>query len=348
MKFNSIFRLVLFGFICAFLASSCVKEGPVGPAGMDGEDGVDGTDGKDGNVTCLACHQGNSMLEKQAQYVLSGHRIGVFTLEREQWSSSCVRCHTPIGFQQFAELGEANITGAITNTEYFDCSTCHGIHNEFVASEFALRLTAPVVAVVDKTTFDLGGNSNLCGNCHQARTAEPNTASPGETFRISSTHYGPHHGPQANTVYGMGFAEIPGSVAYPAAGSSKHLAQASCVGCHMATFNNGQGGHSFAPSVKACNDCHGANLTDFNYGGVQSDVEAKLEELRDMLVELGVVEYIEEDEAYEPVVGTYPMLQAQAYFNYIGLEEDRSLGVHNPQYVKALLINTIEALEAAQ
>ena len=347
MKYNSTFRLILFGFICAVMASSCVKEGPVGPAGLNGEDGVDGQDGKDGNVTCLACHEGTSMLEKQAQFVLSGHRIGEFTLGREEWSSSCVRCHTPIGFQQFAELGEENITGAITNTDHFDCSTCHGIHNKFVPSEFALRLTDPVVAVVDGATFDLGGHNNLCGNCHQARTAEPNIASPGETFRISSTHYGPHHGPQSNTVYGMGYAEIPGSVAYPAAGSSKHLAQASCVGCHMAPFADGEGGHSFAPSLNACNECHGVEEDNFNHGGVQSDVMAKLEELRDMLIELGVVAGDDEN-GYHPVVGTYPMLQAQAFFNWIGLEEDRSLGVHNPPYVKALLLNTIEALKAAQ
>ena len=69
--------------------------------------------------------------------------------------------------------------------------------------------------------------------------------------------------------------------------------------------------------------------------------------LRDRLVELGVVEYVTEDEAYEPIVGTYPMIQAQAFFNWIGLEEDRSLGVHNPAYVNALLDNTLEALAPA-
>ena len=74
-------------------------------------------------------------------------------------------------------------------------------------------------------------------------------------------------------------------------------------------------------------------------------MEHLLVQLRDRLVELGVVEYVEEDGAYEPVVGTYPMVQARAFFNWIGLEEDRSLGVHNPKYVKALLLNSIEALK---
>ncbi|NQU84489.1 MAG: hypothetical protein HQ541_01890 [Mariniphaga sp.] len=84
-------------------------------------------------------------------------------------------------------------------------------------------------------------------------------------------------------------------------------------------------------------------------------------ELRDKLIELGVVaegheevyelnpetgeiELVVNSDGYHPVVGTYPMAQAQAFFNWVGLEEDRSLGAHNPKYVKALLRNTIEAL----
>ncbi|MFN2128274.1 MAG: hypothetical protein ACK2TU_10490 [Anaerolineales bacterium] len=40
------------------------------------------------------------------------------------------------------------------------------------------------------------------------------------------------------------------------------------------------------------------------------------------------------------------MILAEAYYNWIGIEEDRSEGVHNPNYVEALLENSIEALEA--
>jgi hypothetical protein len=42
------------------------------------------------------------------------------------------------------------------------------------------------------------------------------------------------------------------------------------------------------------------------------------------------------------------MVLARAYYNWIGLVEDRSLGVHNPKYISALLINTLEALNAYQ
>jgi hypothetical protein len=50
-------------------------------------------------------------------------------------------------------------------------------------------------------------------------------------------------------------------------------------------------------------------------------------------------------EAGNPVVGTYPEEQAGALWNYIRVEEDRSLGVHNSAYIKALLQAGIDALK---
>ncbi len=352
MKYNSILKLILFGFFCAIIATSCTKEGAMGPAGADGTNGTngapgsDGTNGVDGQVTCLVCHSGTNMDSKKAEFAMSEHSAGAIAVDYAGGRASCARCHSHEGFTQFAVFG--TVLGDITNPSPWECSTCHGLHKSFEGTDYALRMTDPVEAYYDNTgatILDLKGNSNLCATCHQSRTLEPGTASPGETFKITSTHYGPHHGPQGNVVIGTGFAEIAGPVAYPAANSSKHLELASCVGCHMAPFTAKQGGHSYIPSVAACNACHNATNTDYNYGGVQTEVEEKLVVLRDKLVELGVVEYIEADAAFEPVVGTYPMIQAQAFYNWIGLEEDRSLGVHNPKYVKALLTNTIAALQ---
>lgn len=335
-------------FVVMSIASSCVKEGPMGPAGADGTNGTNGADGKDGSVTCLACHSGTNMAQKKAEFAMSEHSVGAIAVDYAGGRAACAQCHSHEGFVQYATFG--SVAGDITNPSAWECATCHGIHSTFEATDYALRLKAPVVAAANKNvTLDLKGNSNLCVNCHQARTAEPNTATPGETFKITSVHYGPHHGPQGNVVAGVGFAEIPGSVAYPVVGSNKHItamdqAKGACVGCHMAPFKNKQGGHSYIPSLAACNTCHGAEITDYNYGGVQSDVQAKLDQLRDKLVALGVVEWLEADQAYEPKVGTFPMIQAQAYYNWIGITEDRSLGAHNPKYVKALLTNTLEAL----
>mgnify|MGYP000205167902 CR=1 FL=1 len=67
-------------------------------------------------------------------------------------------------------------------------------------------------------------------------------------------------------------------------------------------------------------------------------------QLHAAVVEIIIEEDAEEPGTYHPVTGTYPMVQVQAFFNWVGLVEDRSAGIHNPDYVNALLDNTIAAL----
>jgi len=346
-----------FKFWLLLLAAGAIFAACEGPAGTDGlngnagNDGSDGVDGASGNATCMACHSTETKAMVAAQFATSIHVSGINAVDYAGGRQSCARCHSHQGFVQYAAYGE--VAGGITNPTAWECATCHGLHETMEASDYALRLKDPVVAIFDETvTMDLNGNSNLCANCHQTRRPEPNVSNPGEeTFTITSSHYGPHSGAQSNMVYGVGLAEIAGTVAYPEAGSATHLEVASCTGCHMAEFTSetsdtkAMGGHSWNPSLNACNTCHEDDAEDFNHGGVRSDVAAKLETLRDELVRLGLVEYVAEDEAYEPVVGTYPMIQARAFFNWAGVDADRSFGAHNPKYIKALLQNSIEALE---
>jgi len=346
MRYASFLRIILSGFLFLFLAASCVKEGPMGLPGEDGVDGQDGLDGQDGHVTCLACHSGNSIKTIQAQFAMSVHRSGINAVDYAGGRASCARCHSHEGFVQFAELG--SVLGDITNPTAWKCNTCHGIHESFETSDYALRLKDPVTANFNtQVKMDLFGNSNLCANCHQSRAAEPLVATPeATTFRITSTHYGPHYSTQANIVAGMGMAEIQGSVAYPQAGSNyHHTAQASCTGCHMGDYANRTGGHTWNPNLNSCKECH--ETADFNYGGRQTDVAAKLKEINKKLIQFGVLQG-DDVAGYTPVVGTHPMILVRAYFNYKGIKEDRSLGVHNPRYVNALLQNTLEALNAYQ
>ncbi len=343
MKTRFIFHILL--MTAVIFLSSCVKEGPQGIAGTDGTNGQDGMNGQDGNVTCLACHSGTTISDVQYQYAASVHAAGT-NVAYAGGRVGCSECHSSEGFIEYHTTGVASSL-AFTMPSAITCQTCHKLHTTFEYTDFALRSDGPVTMKIDGTTvLDLDGPSNLCINCHQARTIAPNLAAPGATFRITSAHYGPHHGPQANVFAGIGFAEIAGPVVYPVTGSSKHFQQASCTVCHMGEFADNEGGHTWNPSLAACNTCH-EGATTFDIGGVQYDTEEKLVRLRDLLMDLGVVEYIEADLAYEPVAGTYPMLYAEAYYNWIGIEEDRSLGVHNPQYVNALLTNSIAALEAA-
>ena len=301
--------------------------------------------------SCQVCHTDSKKLAFSSQFVQSQHSSGAIAVDYAGGRAGCAPCHSHELFVTYATQGE--VTGDIANPTAWKCETCHGLHNNFDESDWELRLSGPVSFIFDTTEVFDSGRSNICANCHQSRRAEPNVDSPGDTYKISSTHYGPHHGAQANVLYGGGFAEISGSRNYPEKASGAHYT-AGCTGCHMAEYADGQGGHSFNPSEAACNACHGGS-DGFEYGGVADDVEDQLNELRDLLLARHVL-HAEVDEidgedttwAYHPVVETFSMVEVQAFFNWVGLEEDRSMGAHNPKYVDALLTNTIEAIEALQ
>jgi hypothetical protein len=112
------------------------------------------------------------------------------------------------------------------------------------------------------------------------------------------------------------------------------MVENTCVACHLGENDN----HTFMPTVTACQGCH-ADAENFDINGLQTEVEAKLEELAVALEAKGL---LAED---EPVVGDYPEAEAAALWNYIYLKhEDKSMGVHNPAYTKALLDASFEAL----
>jgi hypothetical protein len=65
-----------------------------------------------------------------------------------------------------------------------------------------------------------------------------------------------------------------------------------------------------------------------------------MDDLKNELMGLGVL-----DAEGHPVVGTYPLVQAQAFYNYAGLVDDRSNGIHNPDYIHQLVVNSINAIQ---
>ena len=89
---------------------------------------------------------------------------------------------------------------------------------------------------------------------------------------------------------GVGMAEIAGSTAYPApSDASGHLERGvTCVSCHMDTYDDGAGGHTWHPILSACTGCHGG-ATSFDVNGFQTATQAKLDELRDLLLGLGLI-----------------------------------------------------------
>lgn len=338
---NSKNLLFLVFFVLTGLLMSCEGPmGPAGPAGSDGTNGVngtDGTDGVDGTTACLQCHTLTHKNEITALYNTSGHATGAF-VGYAGGRKSCAKCHSHEGFVETQFTGQDTTAFDIQIPTPIGCATCHESHNTFDfendGPDYALRTSAPIELIGWDETIDMGNASNLCGTCHQPRRAQP-TADDDGNFKITSTHYGPHHGPQVTVMFGFGGYEFDGIVAYGEPGSAAHYRDVTCVGCHMAEGENGQGGHSFWPSDASCTVCHTNGVPD-----MAAEIHGLLDQLAELLKAEGVL-----DADSHVVTGTYPVDVAGAYYNWIMLEEDRSLGVHNPKYFRALLTNSIAALQ---
>ena len=218
------------------------------------------------------------------------------------------------------------------------CTTCHNLHQSFDfendGNDYALRGLEPVTLITDGSVIDFGPDrSNVCISCHQPRRTGPVDDGEG-MFRVTSTHWGPHHGPQSTFLEGIQGVEIPGSQVYPAPQAATHRNSASCVVCHMAPTTDGSDGlHSVIPSENACLTCHQNGIPSQDF--MQSDMAT----LAALLETIGIVH----DD--HPVPGTYTILEAEAAWNYLTVLEDASGGVHNPAYARSLIRNAIDALQ---
>lgn len=346
----------------SLLLFSCTSEPIQGPPGADGIDGVDGVDGMAGTASCIACHSDSHREPIESSYLVSLHALDPLHTDRATGDqiktsdytnrSGCVQCHTSDGYIDYVNGRPlATGTGYPDNTAYpygqqtISCVTCHDEHSTFDfendGHDYALRHFDPVTLVYDQTTIiDFGDTSNNCITCHQPRDSYV-VPSGVDDYNISSSRFGPHHGPQSTMVEGILGANIAGTEGYPGVGTSSHRTGASCVTCHMDSSTTGLGKHSMiardemGTHVNACTDCHGSNVPE-EVTGYATDFKT----LHDLLVATGAI-----NEDGSTISGTYPVKVAQAVWNYKTLEEDKSNGIHNPNYAKALLKNSIEALQ---
>jgi hypothetical protein len=210
-----------------------------------------------------------------------------------------------------------------------DCRACHAVHTSFTADDWALETTDPVdLYAFEGVTYE-GGTGNLCAVCHQPRR-QIAEAVDGQ-IEVTSTHWGPHHGPQSAMLLGIaGAGDVEGS---PSA--HYEMVEDTCVACHMGEGDN----HTFEPEIAACEGCH-SGAEDFDVNGLQTEVQAGLDELEEGLIAKGWL-----DDEGHPTVDFIPEDEAAALWNWIYIaHEDKSLGVHNPAYTKALLEAGLEAL----
>jgi hypothetical protein len=333
-KSMSIKKMIVLGvllIIGALALASCAGPagpvGPQGPAGPAGPQGPAGVAPSASDLTCTQCHNDTNLITaKQDAWSQSGHGTGLVWFE-DGSNQSCAPCHSGSGFAAAVAAGQtwsdyasaSDIT--VPDPTPQDCRACHVIHTSYTNADFALRTSDPVTMVASGTTFDKG-KGNLCVNCHQSRRSIAAADADGNI--ATNSHYGAHHGVQGDMLLGEnGAGPVTGS-------PSPHYTTTSdaCVTCHM-------GGdaaiHSFMPEVSACVTCH-PDATNFDMKGTQTDVAAKMDELKTALTTAGLL-----DANGNAVAGSFPEAQVQALWNYLFIQDDGSMGVHNSTYTMDLL-----------
>lgn len=320
--------------------SSCTKEGPQGPAGTNGENGINGTDG---TATCGACHDMSETVEtKILQWGNSIHATGGNYARN---TTDCAVCHTSQGFRERIVTGAETTADVITNPSNINCYTCHDIHDTYTVADWKLRVTDPVTMWATGNTIDLG-KANLCASCHQARPSDmPNVDDGNGSYVITSSHYGPHHGPQSSMM--TADAAYMVGTGYPTHNPHMDVTD-KCVTCHMADgYGAETGGHTWtmarsngAVNTTGCLDCHSADEAVAHITTLDETIQGYLDELGALLVEKGVL-----SASGSIVPGTYTNDVAGAAFNYVYVMEDKSMGLHNPPFAKQLLQNSIAAIQ---
>jgi len=301
------------------------------------------------------CHDAPTHHVKSAEWSNSMHAV---TTRDPAGNAGCVGCHTGSGFIARVK----GVQPADTSFHAVDCYTCHEPHGQTTPDGNAhLIRTLASVTLADGTNIADAGNGMLCMNCHQSRQ---NAATYAATT-VGSSHFGPHHGPQADMLEGTnGFTygrQIPSSAHAWAAADT-------CVTCHMqATASTDAaflqaGGHTFKPSftpdgkpkvelVAACQGCHGKEITTFNFPlfdynndgvieGVQTEVQHLLDQLSTMLPPDKSVKTSLNIDA------TWTRPQLEAAYNWQFVVNDGSRGVHNTAYAVGLLKASISNLQA--
>jgi len=364
-------KLLSILMILALSGVACTKTGETGAAGADGEDGMDGADGTSG---CIQCHVSDEDMQvKDAEWAVSGHVLGGHMQGFYASRQGCADCHSSQGMQEVVEGGEYDVVPP-SKPLPANCYTCHDIHETYTSEDWNLTVGYDGIPFRVNGHTAMQGPGDACVQCHQSRVAEPVLdLDVTDDVTITDKRYGPHHGPQGNMIEGYTFSgayELDGSVTYA---NSMHATSepTSCTTCHMASGegsggNMALGGHSNNVGTgewidgdkvinhNGCVSCHttltdNAAATEFTETAYINNM-ALLEELRVALYDLG---YLDDDDYVASdnitVSSDNPLVtstqHAAAIYNYKFLVEDQSALIHNPMYGKALLQNSLEAVE---
>jgi hypothetical protein len=291
-------------------------------------------------ATCFNCHsdENTQLVAAQLQWEHSVHGSSANT---NRSTAPCNGCHTSEGFKMRIETWD--MPALVENPTAIHCFTCHAPHTN---GDFRLRVQA-AQALQNGFKFDVG-SANLCVSCHHAReNVDTYVKTESGQVNIANSRWGPHHSVQGDMLFGSNGYEYAG---FPYTRTEHRTAtENGCVDCHQKfTRNSKVGGHTWNMrwtdedgellNTAACVPCHGAT-TSFDRDGIQTEITTLAEELKGLLIARGLL-----SASGSAVPGTRTSDEAGAIWNYLLIEEDRSLGVHNPNYMRDLLQSAINFL----
>ena len=315
-------------------------------------------------------YSGKDATEFDGRGFHGGHAIGTWIARGG--SASCAPCHSGSGYIQWNYEGRPSnqygLPSGITTVPEpttITCAVCHDPHD--ASNIHQLRFADTQLGDGTPITFDLYGTGSQCMECHRSRRYAIEYAS---DIGNASSHYGPHHGPQADMLIGANPPDFGVQLM-----SSPHAVatENACVDCHMGGEGrdplgeiNVVGGHTWNMNdtegndhVEVCSPCHGNVGTSFKdkkyyvngnadldgngvAEGLQLEIHGLMEHLSEFLPhdENGNVS-ITEDNADS--LDLTPAIMRGGYV-YFWIEEDRSFGIHNPAFTFSLLKAAIEEL----
>jgi hypothetical protein len=307
---------------------------------------------------CAWCHDEGTHHVFPAQWRASDHATFARTGGGGETRASCAQCHDGAGFVDYIKSGKQPLTTDYSEVTKISCAVCHDPHS--VENPHQLRTMTATLSNGEEVTG--AGNGTICMNCHKARRDAVDYTD--NYLGNLSSHYGPHHGPQADMLLATNAItfgqDIPTSPHFQETGDA-------CVTCHMYPASSDAdgnvilvGSHSFRMSeegvdnVAACSPCHGdigTSFADKKYyingnadldgngtaDGLQIEIQGLLDQLKSHLPQNADGEVSITD-------SSVTLTEAQAAYNYFMIEDDGSFGIHNPAFTFGLLKASIEAL----
>ncbi len=312
---------------------------------------------------CGACHQGaqhpNFEQWSEARHSQINETVTADLLEGGSFVNNCGACHSGDVFYSVTVKGETVAEDAFTELTGEDltpitCVICHNPHARTglaaapeAGRDYQLRFRQAVSPTPSNALEDVTNPQrfNLCGQCHHDR---------GRTWEATARPTHPSN--QSNVYVGeMPVSDLETQQPLVLNRVSVHsFATEQCSTCHMyrqdfqSEVAPAISGHNFTVNNAGCatSGCHpSTDAAIAAQATLQAEVQTRLDGIAAALGDPATWEYTASGGPDEAGQAALSDRVKQTRFLYYYSLSDRSLGVHNPDYVRSMLEKAEELLD---